>query len=243
MTDGLKFYNGSIFAVIKIMQTEEKLHYYKEVLTVPLFLVIIIWVIYYIEIRFGLNFNKLGIYPRSIVGFRGVFFSHFIHSSTIHLFNNSVPLFVLTGALMYFYRRVAFKVLVYGSLLAGILTWCIGRESYHIGISGVIYVLFSFILFSGILKKHFRLIALSLIVIFLYGSMIWYVLPIKEGMSWEGHLSGFLVGMIFAILYRQQGLIREEFQFSKTDFDDLFDEDGNFTPRIDEEEQKVEEDN
>ncbi len=72
------------------------------------------------------------------------------------------------------------------------------------------YLLFSFVFFSGIIRKHFRLVALSLIIIFLYGSMIWYVLPIKEGMSWEGHLSGLLTGFLFAFMFRKKGIVKKE---------------------------------
>ena len=208
-------------------------------LIIPILYILVIWMLYFIEIKFGYNFNKYGVYPREFKGLRGVFFSHFIHSNTKHLFNNSIPLFVLLLSVFMFYKEVALKVLVYGALLTGFLTWIIARESYHIGASGVVYLLFSFVFFSGILKKHFRLVALSLIVIFLYGSMIWYVFPIKEGISWEGHLSGFLVGLLFSVLYRNRGIVKEVHQFTKTDFDLLFDEHGNFIPsKI---EQRVEE--
>lgn len=209
------------------MSTEKQLKFSTEVLTIPFLFVLAIWLVYYLEIKFGWNFNKFGIYPRRFSGLRGVFFSPFIHSNTEHLFNNSVPLFVLSASLFYFYKKVSFKILAYGGILAGFLTWVIARESYHIGASGIVYLLFSFIFFSGILKKHYRLVALSLMVIFLYGSMVWYVLPIKDGMSWEGHLSGLLVGLLFAFLYKKQGIVKEEFQFTKTAFDDMFDEDGN----------------
>jgi len=74
-------------------------------------------------------------------------------------------------------------------------------------------MLFSFVFFSGIIRKHYRLVALSFIIIFLYGSMIWYVLPIKEGISWEGHLSGFMVGVFFSLLYRNKGITMEEYEF------------------------------
>ena len=186
--------------------------------------------LYFIEIKFGYNFNKYGVYPREFKGLRGVFFSHFIHSNTKHLFNNSIPLFVLLLSVFMFYKEVALKVLVYGALLTGFLTWIIARESYHIGASGVVYLLFSFVFFSGILKKHFRLVALSLIVIFLYGSMIWYVLPIKDGMSWEGHLSGFVIGLVLAFLYKNKGIKKTELYFEETAFDLLFDENGNYAP-------------
>ena len=212
------------------MQNDTSLTYHKNVLLVPLVAIVIIWLIYWIEITFGYNFNKYGIFPRDFKGLRGVFLSPLIHSNISHLSNNSVPLFVLLASLFYFYRKIAFKVLFYGVFFSGFLCWLIARNSYHIGASGVIYLLFSFVFFSGIIRKHYRLVALSFIIIFLYGSMIWYVLPIKDGMSWEGHLSGLLIGLVFAVFYRKKGLIQKEHQFSKTAFDLLFDENGNFAP-------------
>ncbi len=218
------------------MKNESQLKISKSIFFIPILYVFSIWFIYWIEIYFSFNFNKYGVLPRDIVGLRGVFFTHFIHSDVNHLFNNSVPLFVLLLSLFYFYRDIAYKVIIFGGMLSGFLTWSIARESYHIGASGVVYLLFSFVFFSGIIRKHYRLVALSLIIIFLYGSMIWYVLPIKDGMSWEGHLSGFLVGLIFAVFYRNKGIIKEEHQFTETPFDLLFDENGTYTPPETEEE-------
>tara|TARA_R110001632_G_scaffold10408_2_gene38556 strand:- start:2545 stop:3228 length:684 start_codon:yes stop_codon:yes gene_type:complete len=212
------------------MQNETTFIYHKNVLWIPIIAICTIWIVYWIEIYFGFNFNKFGIYPRDFKGLRGVFFSPFIHSDTSHLFNNSVPLFVLMASLFYFYRKIAIQFLIYGVLISGFLSWIIGRESYHIGASGVIYLLFSFIFFSGIIRKHYRLIAMSLVVIFLYGSMIWLIFPTEDRISWEGHLSGFLIGIFYAFFYRKKGVVKEEFQFSQTAFDLLFDEHGNFTP-------------
>ncbi|MBT3547210.1 MAG: rhomboid family intramembrane serine protease [Flavobacterium sp.] len=212
------------------MQNDTSLTYHKNVLLVPLVAIVIIWLIYWIEITFGYNFNKYGIFPRDFKGLRGVFLSPLIHSNISHLSNNSVPLFVLLASLFYFYRKIAFKVLFYGVFFSGFLCWLIARNSYHIGASGVIYLLFSFVFFSGIIRKHYRLIAMSLVVIFLYGSMIWLLLPTEDRISWEGHLSGFLVGFFYAYLYRKKGIIREQFQFSETEFDLLFDDHGNFSP-------------
>ncbi|MCH3880848.1 MULTISPECIES: rhomboid family intramembrane serine protease [Tenacibaculum] len=209
------------------MLNDKELKFSKQTILIPILSVVIIWFVYWLEINFNYNFNKFGVFPRTIKGFRGVFLSPFIHSNTSHLFNNSIPLFIFLTSLLFFYKKVALKVLVYGGLLTGLFTWIIARDSYHIGASGIVYLLFSFIFFSGILKRHLRLISLSLVVIFLYGSMIWYVLPIKEGMSWEGHLSGFVAGIIFAFLYKGKGIVKEEFQFTQTEFDEMFDEEGN----------------
>jgi len=205
------------------------------ILAVPLYFVLFLWIIFWVEVKYGYNFNKYGIYPRSFKGLRGVFFSPFIHGDIKHLYHNSIPLFVLLFSLYYFYRKIAFKIFVYGTLLTGLLTWIIARKSFHIGASGIIYLLFSFIFFSGIIRKNYRLIAVSLMVIFLYGSMVWYLLPVKEEISWEGHLSGFIIGIIFAFYFRRTGPQKfkyewEQEDYQKDDFDLLFDDEGNFNP-------------
>ncbi len=222
------------------MTKKNKLEFSDEILLVPILFVFLIWFVYWVEIKFGFNFNKLGVFPRTFKGFKGVFLMHFIHGDTRHLFNNSVPLFVLSASLFYFYKDVAKKVLLYGTLLTGLITWAIARPSYHIGASGVVYLLFSFVFFSGLIKSHYRLVAMSLITIFLYGSMIWFLFPIKEGISWEGHLSGFIVGLVLAYFFRKRGIVKEKFVFSKTEFDEMFDEQGNYIPPA-EEETEVEE--
>ena len=205
------------------------------ILAIPLYLVLLLWIIFWIEVKYGYNFNKYGIYPRTLVGLRGILFSPLIHGDIKHLYHNSLPLFVLLFSLYYFYRRIALKVFIYGTLLTGILTWIIARKSFHIGASGIIYMLFSFIFFSGLIRKNYRLIAVSLLVIFLYGSMVWYVLPVKEEISWEGHLSGFIIGLLFAFYFRKIGPQKYKYDWEREnyeddEFDKLFDEKGNFNP-------------
>ncbi|MDO6744877.1 rhomboid family intramembrane serine protease [Tenacibaculum soleae] len=217
------------------MKESKQLKFSNSVLAIPFVYVFSIWFVYWIEIKFGFNFNKFGVFPRTLLGLKGIFFSPFIHSDTNHLFNNSIPLFVLSASVFYFYKDVAIKIFTYGLILTGILTWLIARKSFHIGASGIVYLLFSFVFFSGIIRKHYRLVALSFIIIFLYGSMIWYVLPIKEGVSWEGHLSGLIIGFILSMIYRKKGIIKEKYEFSKTEFDDMFDNNGNYIPPIIEE--------
>jgi membrane associated rhomboid family serine protease len=202
-------------------------------LAIPLYSVLFLWLVYWFEVKFGYNFNKYGVEPRTLSGLRGVLFSPFIHSGIQHLFNNSVPLFVLLISLFYFYKNIAYKILIYGLIFSGLLTWVIARPSYHIGASGIVYLLFSFILFSGIIRKYNRLIAVSLAVIFLYGGMIWYIFPIKEEISWEGHLSGFLIGLVFAITYRKHGPQKAKYFWEEEDYKDdeldlFLDEQGNF---------------
>ena len=162
-------------------------------ISIPVISVISIWLIYYLEIKFEINFNRYGIYPQTITGLRGIIFSPFLHSSIEHLFSNSIPLLVMLSSLYYFYEGIATKVLLWGIFLTGLLTWSFARPSYHIGASGVVYFLVSFIFFSGVFRKYYRLAAVSLIVVFLYGSTVWYIFPVEEKISWEGHLSGFFI--------------------------------------------------
>ncbi|APU10819.1 membrane associated rhomboid family serine protease [Cellulophaga sp. RHA_52] len=206
-----------------------------SVLLVPIIAVLSIWTVYWVELQFKINFNHFGVYPRTLSGIKGVFFSPFIHGSLKHLYSNTLPLVVLSAALVYFYKPVAFKVLFYGTLLSGLITWVIGRPSYHIGASGVIYLLASFIFFKGVFAKHFRLIALSLFVVFVYGSMLWYILPIKEGISWEGHLGGFITGLFFAYFLKADIPKPKKYAWEEDSYNEEadeflrhFDEDGNF---------------
>ncbi|GGG42004.1 rhomboid family intramembrane serine protease [Bizionia arctica] len=217
------------------MNSKDQFQFSKGVILYPVFFVLLIWLIFSLEIRFGINFTEYGIYPQTLKGLRGVLFSPFIHSGISHLYHNTIPLFVLTTALFYFYRPIAWKVIIYGILLSGFITWSIGRPSYHIGASGLIYVLVSFTFFKGIFAKYYRLIALSLLVIFLYGGMIWYVFPIEAGVSWEGHTAGLLTGLIFALIFRKEIAKPKKFAWEEESFNEEedpflkhFDENGNF---------------
>jgi len=221
------------------MSTENNLKFSNLVLFGPLIAVLSIWVVFWVEVTFDINFNEFGIGPRNVIGLRGVIFSPFIHGSIEHLYNNTIPLATLIAAIFYFYKTDAIKVLLFGILFTGVFTWLIGRPSYHIGASGLIYVLVSFIFFKGIIAKHYRLIALSLAMVFLYGSMIWYIFPIKEGISWEGHLSGFLVGLVLAFSFKTKLVVekrysweREEYNEEEDEFLKHFDENGNFIETI-----------
>lgn len=217
------------------------------VVGVPLFFVLFLWFIYWMEIRFGFDFDRNGIYPRTFSGLQGVFFSPFIHSDLNHLYNNSMPLLVLLAALQFFYAKQSYTVIGYGILFSGILTWLIGRSNYHIGASGLIYVLVAFIFFKGILTRYYRLVALSLAVIIMYGGILWYVFPkVDDTISWEGHLAGLITGFVLSFVYKtpeykkpvKYDWEKEDFDSSEDKFMQRFDENGNFVnlPPIVEEE-------
>ena len=216
--------------------------FYNGVILYPVAFVLFIWIVYWFEIRFGVNFTPYGVKPLTFSGLKGIFLSPFIHGSLSHLWHNTVPLFVLTTALFYFYHKIAWRVLLFIVLLSGLGTWLIGRSAYHIGMSGVIYGLVSFLFFKGIRAKHFRLIALSLLVVFLYGSLVWGTLPMDEKISWEGHLAGFVSGAILGFCFRESVAKPPKYVWETEDYNEeddpfmrQFDEDGNFFEIKDEE--------
>ncbi len=221
------------------MGKKKGLWFSEDVIIYPLLFVSMLWLVFWVESRFNFNFNYLGIYPLKMEGLRGIVLGPFIHSNLQHIFNNSVPLFVLTTSLFYFYRGIRWRVLLGGLLLTGLMTWIIGRPAVHIGASGVVYMLVAFLFFKGILSKQYQLIALSLVVVFLYGSLVWYLFPIDPKISWEGHLSGFAVGLLFAFLFRRNPIENRKYAWEQEDYDPEndpflkhFDENGNFIERI-----------
>lgn len=177
----------------------------------PIVLVVTLWLVAVVNetILPGDVLGQYGIFPRRLTGLRGILFSPFIHSSFSHLFSNTLPLFILLWCIFYFYAEIAYHVTGVLWVLSGFLTWVIGRDSYHVGASGLVFALFSFLFFSGIFRRHIPLISVSLMVAFIYGSTIWSIFPVAEyvdaDISWEAHLSGFVSGLIVAAAFRKQG--------------------------------------
>lgn len=186
--------------------TEKKI--FKYSLLLPMFIVGLFWLVKLAENVLNINLAVFGILPLHLEGLPGILFSPFIHGSWDHLLSNSVPFIVLGFALFYFYRNLAYRILFMIYLLSGLCVWLGGRESYHIGASGIVYGLASFLFFSGVFRKDANLLTISIIVTFLYGSMFWGIFPMKPDVSWESHLWGAASGLLLSLYYRHQGPVR-----------------------------------
>jgi membrane associated rhomboid family serine protease len=182
----------------------EKLKIYRSI-WFPMLFTLILWLVKGFELIFNISFAEYGLVPLSFSGLRGIIFMPFIHGNFEHLFNNSLPIFFLSWALFYFYRSIAFRVFFLSYFIHGFWLWFFGRESYHVGASGIIYSLSAFIFVSGIIRKNTHLLSISLIVAFLYGSMVWGIFPMAENISWEAHLTGMLAGIVLAFFYKEYG--------------------------------------
>lgn len=187
----------------------ESAHFKRRIrlsIIIPFILICLMWIVKSVEVIFGFAFTVGGIYPLTLKGLPGVLLSPFIHADFKHLLSNSIPLFLLSTALFYFYSEISMKILSLAWLFTGFLVWIAGRDAWHIGASGLVYSLASFLFFSGILRGYFRLVALSLLIVFLYGSMVWGIFPgIYRNVSWESHMLGFFSGLVLAIWFRKEG--------------------------------------
>ncbi len=183
---------------------EEKRKFYHS-LVFPTFFLLLIWTIKITEIGLEINFAHMGLFPLKLSGLKGIFLSPIIHADFKHLFDNSVPLFFLSVAIFYFYRPVAYRVFFLVWLISGIIVWLTARPAYHIGASGLVYGFASFVFFSGIIRNNINLLAISLLVVFLYGGLIWGIFPYDFRVSWESHLVGGMSGLAMAFYYRSYG--------------------------------------
>lgn len=204
------------------METQDEKRLLTSSLIIPTILVVIMWLVKIVEVIFHLDFSFLGIKPISAEGLPGILLFHFLHGDWHHLFANTVPILVLGSSLYYFYRPIANKILLILIFSTGLLTWCGARGGVHIGASGLVYGLTFFLMLSGFIRRERKLIIISLIVVFLYGSLVWGLYPkyaIENNISWEGHLAGFVMGIVLAFFYKNEGPQREEHVWDDDDSD------------------------
>jgi membrane associated rhomboid family serine protease len=200
------------------MNAERKRFIYS--LVFPAFFLFVIWAVKIFEISMELSLVEGGVFPRQISGLKGILLSPAIHGDWKHLLDNSLPVFFLSLALFYFYRDIAYRIWLLIYFIGGILLWGVGREAYHIGASGLIYGLAAFLFLSGVIRKVRSLMAISLLVVFWYGGMVWGLLPFDYEVSFEAHITGAVSGIVLAVLYRDQGPVPERSPLEDEEEDD-----------------------
>ena len=168
--------------------------------------VALIWVIQLLDWALDLEPADFGVRPRQLAGLPGIFFAPLVHGGFAHLLANSPPLLVLGTAMLYLYPSAALRVLPAVYLGTGVAVWLFARGSAHVGASGLIYGLVSYIFVAGLIRRDRRAIAASLLVCFMYGALIWGLLPIEPGVSWETHLAAALIGIMLAIALRRRDI-------------------------------------
>lgn len=173
-------------------------------LRLPFKFILVIWGIHLIQLLPGIDLKFLGVYPRAFFGLKGILFAPLIHADFQHLIHNSTPFFVLSVMIMFFYKRVAVRSIIMIYLLTGLSVWLFARPVFHIGASGVVYGLVSFVFWNGIFRRNLKSIVLALIVTFLYSSFLLGVLPNQEGISWESHLMGGIIGIFASFWYKDE---------------------------------------
>ena len=206
------------------MDDKEERRKFMGSLIIPLIIVAVMWLVKIIEVSYGVRLAQWGVVPHTVNGLIGILTLPFLHGSWEHLLSNTVPILVLGTALYYCYPTLANRVMLITWLGSGLITWCIGdADTTHIGASALVYGLNLFLIFSGFIRGNRMLIVISLIMVFLYGSFIWGMIPslaIPQNISWEGHLSGALIGILLAFFLRKEGPQKEVHHWEDEDDDD-----------------------
>lgn len=198
---------------------EDKKRLYRSMIF-PFFMLALMWLIKLTEYFFKLDFSGFGIKPLDLYGLIGIVTSPLLHADFPHLLANSIPFFVSASIIFYFYREVAFGVFFLAWGITGLWVWSFARGGVHIGASGIVYAYLSFLFFSGIIRRNARLMAISLLVIFLYGGLLWGIFPNffpERNISWESHLMGGVAGLVLAIFFRNKGIQKEQYQWDEDD--------------------------
>ena len=185
------------------LKEQKKIKELKTELLTPLIFPALLWVIHLFALLINLDLSRMGILPRNFAGLLGIITSPLIHADFSHLISNTIPLIILGWIIFFFYPKVSYLLFVFIYFITGLLVWIFARQVYHIGASGVVYGFVSFLFFSGIFRRDNKSIALALIITFLYGGLVWGMIPGWKGISWESHLFGAITGFIAAYLFRK----------------------------------------
>lgn len=168
----------------------------------PFLFLLMMWVVHITKFFTTVNLAYLGIYPRHIAGLKGIVAAPLVHGDWQHLISNTVPFAALSAIIFLFYRRIAVKSFLLIYILTGLMVWLFARPVYHIGASGIVYGLVSFVFWNGIFRRSLKSIALALVILVMYSGYFLGVVPGQVGISWESHLCGALAGIVVAYLFK-----------------------------------------
>jgi membrane associated rhomboid family serine protease len=205
---------------------------------VPAIFLALIWIIRFYEVLSHTDLSEYGILPQTLNGLKGIVFSPLLHADYHHAAANSVPLFVLLSGLYYYYRKLAWQILALLWLVTGFWVWVFAADTgYHVGASGIIYALAGFHFTSGVIRREARMMAFTMLVVFLYGGLIWGVIPDffpERNISWESHLLGLLAGVLLAFYYRKEGPQRKTYEWEEEGEEEEVDEEDTQIQPLDE---------
>jgi membrane associated rhomboid family serine protease len=188
---------------------EEKFRFFRS-MRYPAVFVMLMWLVKGTEMLTHFDLSFLGNYPRTALGVVGIFSSPLVHGDFSHLMSNSLPILILGSLILYFYPTAAGRVVAGIYLLTGISVWLLARPVYHIGASGLVYGFAFFLFFSGVFRNDMKSLAISFFIIFMYGGIVWGLMPNLIGISWETHLFGAIAGSLFAYVFRYMDLQPKE---------------------------------
>jgi membrane associated rhomboid family serine protease len=190
-------------------------------LLIPLLFPAVLWIVHLLSLLLNEDLSKLGLLPRNLIGLLGILTSPLIHADFSHLISNTIPLIVLGWIIFYFYPKVSYILFLFIYFITGLLVWIFARQVFHIGASGIVYGFVSFLFFSGIFRRDNTSIALALVITFLYGGLVWGMIPGWKGISWESHLFGAITGLIAAYLFRKNDPPKKKYDWEDEpdDFD------------------------
>lgn len=205
---------------------------FKKRMQWPMAFILLLWVIHLVKVIFDLDLGNWGIYPLHTEGLPGIITAPLIHADFKHLLSNSVPLLGMLAIMVLFYPTVALRSFMLIYFLTGLSVWLFGRNVFHIGASGVVYGLVAFVFWSGVFRRSLKSIILALIIVILYTPMFAGILPSQEGISWESHLLGAIVGVFTSFYYKKELEVDEmEKENHIIDEDELMETQNYFLPR------------
>ena len=171
----------------------------RQNLLTALAVVAILWLVYVINLVLPVDLRSYGLQPQKLDSLAGIVFTPFLHVDLRHLMTNSGILFVLLSVSLSFSRKLTFRALWIIVLVGGGLVWVSGREgTIHVGASGVIFGLIGFLMCLGVFRRDWKALVISLVIFLLYGGVLQSLFIYVPGISWTGHLFGFISGVLAA---------------------------------------------